>query len=139
MNVVASFDERVVFNTELSPYTHKGTQHLEYLRNLALKTIHKVQSGTLQIYTDGNMGVGAVSGGGIFIKKWNGIRICNRNPNYYSVFWAELLAIAEALKCCFTESINTDIWVFSDSHRSIQHLSEWRRHGDRTTASITQL
>ncbi|GFW46212.1 uncharacterized protein TNCV_2813091 [Trichonephila clavipes] len=84
------------------------------------------------------MGVGAVSGSEIFIRKGNGIRICKRNPDFYSVFWAELLAIEEALKFCFTESANTDIWMLSDSQSSIQHLSELWRHGDRTT-SIVQL
>ncbi|GFX04075.1 uncharacterized protein TNCV_3972241 [Trichonephila clavipes] len=54
-------------------------------------------------------------------------------------FWAELLAIEEALKFCFIESVNTDIWIFSDSHSSLQHLYEWWKHGDRTTASIIQL
>ncbi|GFV78615.1 uncharacterized protein TNCV_1889211 [Trichonephila clavipes] len=88
------------------------------------------------IYTGGSVGVGAVSDSGIFIIKENGIRICKRNPDYCSVFRAEFLAIEEALKSCFTESGNTDIWIFSDNRSSIQHLSEWWRHGDRTTTSI---
>ncbi|GFW57646.1 uncharacterized protein TNCV_2925651 [Trichonephila clavipes] len=60
------------------------------------------------------MSVGAISGSGIFIKKRNGIRICKRNPDYYSVFRAEILAIEEVLKLCFIQSVNTDIWIFSD-------------------------
>ncbi|PRD26167.1 UNVERIFIED_CONTAM: hypothetical protein NCL1_38871 [Trichonephila clavipes] len=53
-------------------------------------------------------------------------------------FRTELLAI-EALKFCFTESVNTDIWKLSDSQSSIQPLAEWWRHGDRTTTSIVQI
>ncbi|GFW49211.1 RNase H domain-containing protein [Trichonephila clavipes] len=67
------------------------------------------------------------------------VLICKRNSDYCSIFQAELLAIEEALKFCFTESVNTDIWIFSDNRNSIQHLSEWWRHGDRTTKSIVQL
>ncbi|GFV14020.1 RNase H domain-containing protein [Trichonephila clavipes] len=69
------------------------------------------------------MGVGTVSGSGIFIKKGDGIRICKKIPDYCLVCWAELLAI-EVLKFCFTESVNTDIRIFNDSRSSIQHLSE---------------
>ncbi|GFS77450.1 hypothetical protein TNCV_4491311 [Trichonephila clavipes] len=36
-------------------------------------------------------------------KKGNSIRIFKRNPDYCSVLPAELLAIEEALKFCFTE------------------------------------
>ncbi|GFY11590.1 uncharacterized protein TNCV_4230591 [Trichonephila clavipes] len=89
------------------------------------------------LYNDGSLGEGAVLGSGIFIKEGNGIRICKRNLNYCSVFWPELLAI-EVLKFCIIESVNTDIWILSDSRSSIQHLFEWWRHGDRTT-SILQL
>ncbi|GFT66091.1 RNase H domain-containing protein [Trichonephila clavipes] len=85
------------------------------------------------------MGVGAVSGSGIFIKKGYGIRICKKNPDFCSVFRAELLAIEEALKFCFAESVNTDIWIFSDSRNSIQRLSKWWRHGDRMTTSTVHL
>ncbi|GFU91604.1 uncharacterized protein TNCV_2543681 [Trichonephila clavipes] len=88
-----------------------------------------------EIYTDGSMGVGDVSGSGILIKKRNGIK---RNPDYCSGVRAELLAIEEALKFCFTESVNTDIWMLSDSRSSNQYLSKWWKHGDRTTTSIVQ-
>ncbi|PRD32888.1 UNVERIFIED_CONTAM: hypothetical protein NCL1_19113 [Trichonephila clavipes] len=85
------------------------------------------------------MGVVVVSGSGIFNKKGNGVRICKTNLDYCSVFRAEFLAVEEALKFCFTESVNTDIWAFSDSRSSFRHLSERWRHGDRTTTSIIQL
>ncbi|GFX62259.1 uncharacterized protein TNCV_3306331 [Trichonephila clavipes] len=65
------------------------------------------------------MGVGAVSGRGIFFKKGNGIMICKRNPDYCSVFRVELLAIEEALKFCFNESVNTDIWIWVPSHVNV--------------------
>ncbi|GFV72075.1 uncharacterized protein TNCV_2460081 [Trichonephila clavipes] len=61
------------------------------------------------------------------------------NPDYYSVFWVELLAIEEALKFYFTESVSTDIWILSDSRSSIQHLSKMWRHGDRTTRVVQLL
>ncbi|GFX50646.1 RNase H domain-containing protein [Trichonephila clavipes] len=112
----------------------------EYLRQLVLETTHKTPCDVLlHIYIDGSMGVVTVSGSGIFNKKGNGVRICKTNLDYCSVFRAEFLAVEEALKFCFTESVNTDIWAFSDSRSSIRHLSEWRRHGDRTTTSIIQL
>ncbi|GFX67474.1 uncharacterized protein TNCV_3463631 [Trichonephila clavipes] len=114
----------------------RSTQHPKYLRQLALETIHKVTCEALHIYTDGRMGAGAVSGSGIFIKKRNNFRICKRNSDYCSVFRAEFLAIEETLKFCFTGSVTIDIWIFSDSRSFIQQLSEWWRHGDRTTASI---
>ncbi|GFW96906.1 uncharacterized protein TNCV_2160411 [Trichonephila clavipes] len=62
-------------------------------------------------------------------KTKNGIRICTKNPDYYSVFWAELLAIEEVLNFCITESVNIDIWIMSGNRSSIQHLPEWGRHG----------
>ncbi|GFV16678.1 hypothetical protein TNCV_4418651 [Trichonephila clavipes] len=46
-----------------------------YLRQFALDTIQKVPCDALQIYADGSMGVGAVSGSENFILKGNGIRI----------------------------------------------------------------
>ncbi|GFV77275.1 hypothetical protein TNCV_445051 [Trichonephila clavipes] len=72
-DVAASFYERVFFNTELSSYNHKDTQHPEYLKQLALETIHKAPCDALQIYTDGSMRVGVVSGSGIFITKKGGM------------------------------------------------------------------
>ncbi|GFY06235.1 uncharacterized protein TNCV_2680291 [Trichonephila clavipes] len=113
------------FKTELSSDTNKGTQHPAYLRQLALETIYKIPCEELQTYTDAIVGVGAVSGSEIFIKKGNSVKICKRNPDYCTIFRAELLAIAETLKMCFTESVNTDVWVLSDSQSSIQHLSQW--------------
>ncbi|GFV69946.1 uncharacterized protein TNCV_1983131 [Trichonephila clavipes] len=105
-----------VLKSELFSYTNKSTQHPEYLRQLALETIQKISCDVLQIYTDGsNMGVGIVTSSRIFIKKGNCIRICKRNPDYCSVFREELLANEEALKFCFTESVNIDIWILSDS------------------------
>ncbi|PRD24950.1 UNVERIFIED_CONTAM: hypothetical protein NCL1_42329 [Trichonephila clavipes] len=101
-----------------------------------IRTIHKVPCEALHIYIDGRMGAGAVSGSGIFIKKGNDFRICKRNSDYCSVFRAEFLAIEETLKFCFTGSVTIDIWIFSDSRSFIQPLSEWWRHGDRTTTSI---
>ncbi|GFT80937.1 uncharacterized protein TNCV_1935291 [Trichonephila clavipes] len=78
----------------------------------------------------------AVSGNGIFIK--NGNRSVRAILTILRSFRTELLAI-EALKFCFTESVNTDIWKLSDSQSSIQPLAEWWRHGDRTTTSIVQI
>ncbi|PRD29948.1 UNVERIFIED_CONTAM: hypothetical protein NCL1_27868 [Trichonephila clavipes] len=49
MDVTASFYEQVFFMIELSSYTNKGTQHTEYLRQLALETIHQIPCDDLQI------------------------------------------------------------------------------------------
>ncbi|GFX89869.1 RNase H domain-containing protein [Trichonephila clavipes] len=80
-----------------------------------------------------------VLGSGTTIKMGNGIRICKRNPDICSVFRAELIAIKDAMKFCFTKSVKTGIWIWSDSRSSIQHLSEWWKRGDRTTTSMVQL
>ncbi|GFU54139.1 hypothetical protein TNCV_3618011 [Trichonephila clavipes] len=68
-DAAASFYERVFFKTELSSYTKKSTQQLEYFRHLALETIHKIPCDVLQIYIDGIMGVSAVSGIAIRVKQ----------------------------------------------------------------------
>ncbi|GFT12854.1 hypothetical protein TNCV_5095681 [Trichonephila clavipes] len=81
-DVAASFYERVFFKTELGFYTNKDTQHPEYLRQLALETIHKIPCDVLQIYTDSSMAVGAVSGSGIFIKNGNSIKIYSSNDEF---------------------------------------------------------
>ncbi|GFU85076.1 hypothetical protein TNCV_1553391 [Trichonephila clavipes] len=80
-------------NIELSSYSHKDTQHPEYLRQLALETIHKDPCGaglrgSIQIHTDGSMGISADSGSGSFLKKGNDIRICKRNPDYTAQFFS---------------------------------------------------
>ncbi|GFY33341.1 uncharacterized protein TNCV_1897931 [Trichonephila clavipes] len=119
MNVAASFYERIFFKTEYLRLFKKCTQLPQYVRRIALEAIHKISCDVLQSNTDDRMGVGAVSSSGIFIKKGHGIKICQRNPDYCLVFREELLAIEEALKFCFTESIKTDIWILSDSRSSI--------------------
>lgn len=133
------FHERVFFKTQLCSYANKSTQHPEYLRQLALETIHKIPCDALQIYTDGSKGDGDISGSGVFVKGRNDIKICVRNPNFCSVFRSELIAIEEALKFCTSENVRSDIWILSDSSSAIQHLSEWWRHGDETTRNIVHL
>ncbi|XP_071041216.1 ribonuclease H-like [Parasteatoda tepidariorum] len=139
MDVATSFHERVIFRTDLCSHTNEGLQHPEYLRQFALETIHKIPNHALQIYTDGSMGAGAISGSGIFIFKGTGIKICIKNPDFCSVFRSELIAIEEAVKFCIADNVNLDVWILSDSRSSIQHLSEWWRYGDRTTVNIVKL
>ncbi|KFM72299.1 hypothetical protein X975_15147, partial [Stegodyphus mimosarum] len=73
------------------------------------------------------------------MKLGNGNRICRRNPDYSSVFCTKLIAVEKALSFFVNEGVNSDIWILSNSLiHSIQHLSEWCKHGDSTAVNIVQ-
>ena len=74
----------------------------------------------------------------VFIKHRNGIKICRKNPDYCSIFLAELIAIEETLKYYANESITTDNWILSYSRISIQRSATWWKLGDISTAHTVQ-
>ncbi|GFT25954.1 RNase H domain-containing protein [Trichonephila clavipes] len=59
------------------------------------------------------------------------VKISIRNPDHYSVFRSELIAISGALN-----SYKDSIWIRTNSRSSIQYLKNWRKIIDSTGLNI---
>ena len=66
------------FLTEFHFCTNNNTQHLVYLRVLALETINNLPWDMLQMDADGSRGDGTILGSRVFIKREHDIRICKK-------------------------------------------------------------
>ncbi|GFU56586.1 uncharacterized protein TNCV_1407251 [Trichonephila clavipes] len=86
----------VFFRSELPVHVDKQTDLLAYLKQLALERI-----GVIPINA-------------------------RRNPDGFSVFRSQLIAIDEALGSLASLPNGKEIWILSDSRSTIQHLSNWQ-------------
>ena len=107
-NNAMTFCGRVFFETKLSTYIKKNTQHLEYLSQIAMEIIHYIPEDALQIYTEGSRRYISISGGRMFSKLGYDIRNCRKKPDYSTVSRAKLIAIEEILKDCANENVNSE-------------------------------
>ncbi|GFY10886.1 RNase H domain-containing protein [Trichonephila clavipes] len=128
---------RVFFHEELLSFSSKKIQHPAHLRQLALETIHNIPPDAVHIFTDGSKFDSGKTGSGVVIKNQDAItKIKRLNPNHFSVFRSELIAINAALEHMIFIKGTRDIWIFTDSNSSIQYLSNWRNIGDRIGLNI---
>ncbi|GFT55528.1 RNase H domain-containing protein [Trichonephila clavipes] len=98
----------VFFHSELPVHVNKQEDLPAYLKQIALERI-----------------------GGIPIDA-----IQRRNPDGFSVFRNELIAIYEALGSFASLPNGKEIWILSDSRSAIQHLSNWQSVRDNVGVSI---
>ncbi|GFW20761.1 transposable element Tc1 transposase [Trichonephila clavipes] len=88
----------VEFREELLTSTPKHSSHPELLRQLALEVINGMPDQALIVYTDGSRSDTGRDGSGIFSNTpGKDVKISIRNPDHYSVFRSELIAISGAL------------------------------------------
>lgn len=128
----------VHFNAELPSHTNKNSDVPEYLRQLALEVINSVPSDATLIFTDGSKDDSNNTGSGIFIENL-AVRLSRRNPDHCSVFRCEMIAIKEGLKTILHSSDSSDVWIFTDSRSSIQHLQDWSRVCDLVGIEIIKM
>ncbi|GFV70580.1 uncharacterized protein TNCV_3841641 [Trichonephila clavipes] len=130
---------RVFFHPNLSPHVNKTSDPPEFLKQLALEVISNIPDDALLIYTNGSRNEHSRSGSGIYIKSQNySSHIKPRNSDGCSVFRSELIAIDTGLKEALSTPGLNSIWILSDSHSAIQHLSNWHKVGDNTGAAILE-
>ncbi|GFV79892.1 RNase H domain-containing protein [Trichonephila clavipes] len=133
------FSQMVSFNLtiELPVHVNKETDLPAYLKQLALEISGNIPIDAIQVYTDNSRDDNYRSGSGICIKSQDHIlRIQRRNPDGYSVFRSELIAINEALGSFASPPNGIEIWILSGSRSAIQHLSNWQSVRDNVGVSI---
>ncbi|GFU79370.1 RNase H domain-containing protein [Trichonephila clavipes] len=101
----------VEFWEELLTSTPKHSSHPELLRQLALEVINDIPDQAL-----------------IILHRWN--------PDHYSVFRSELIAISGALDHALN-SYKDSIWILTDSRSSIEYLKNWPKIRDSTGLDIS--
>ncbi|GFU79411.1 RNase H domain-containing protein [Trichonephila clavipes] len=127
----------VEFWEELLTSTPKHSSHPELLRQLALEVINDIPDQALIIYTDGSRSDTGRAGSGTFSNTpENDVKISIRNPDHYSVFRSELIAISGALDHALN-SYKDSIWILTDSRSSIQYLKNWPKIRDSTGLDIS--
>ncbi|GFW74709.1 RNase H domain-containing protein [Trichonephila clavipes] len=76
------------------------------------------------------------AGSGIFSNtSGNDVKISIRNPDHFSGFRSELIAISGALDHALN-SYKDSIWILTDSRSSIQYLKNWPKIMDSTGLDI---
>ncbi|GFU18079.1 RNase H domain-containing protein [Trichonephila clavipes] len=91
----------------------------------------------VHIFTYGSKIDSGNTGSGVVIKnKGANTKIKRRNPNHCPVLRSELIAINAALEHMISIKGTRDIWIFTNSKRSIQYLRNWRNIGDRIGPNI---
>ncbi|XP_055939664.1 uncharacterized protein LOC129969228 [Argiope bruennichi] len=129
---------RVHFHFNLPVPINKKENASEYLRQLALEVINKIPKCDIKLYTDGSK-IDNSAGSGIYIvTPQSSFSLCQRNPDFCSVFRSELLAIDEGLKKILHENNYKNLWILTDSRSSIEHLNNWTYVGDKASLSILQ-
>ncbi|GFX12513.1 RNase H domain-containing protein [Trichonephila clavipes] len=133
--------EEINFHEELQSRVVKHSEIPDLIRQMALETINCILQTSLQIYTDGSRCDGGISGSGVHILTPTGVMdIKIKNPNFCSVFRLELITIRRGLQyACETEVQYQDIWILTESHASVQHLSNWTSIGNQTSLNIRNL
>ncbi|GBM99919.1 hypothetical protein AVEN_248276-1 [Araneus ventricosus] len=127
----------VFFHTNLPVQVNKQKDHPTYLRQLALEIINNIPVDAVKVYTDGNRNDSDCTCSGIYITTHNQeLKIQRRNPEFYSVFRSDLIAIDEGLDSLSSFSCSIEIWIQTDSRSSIQHLAYWHRVKDNTGMNI---
>ncbi|XP_071037738.1 uncharacterized protein [Parasteatoda tepidariorum] len=127
----------VFFHFNLSASVNKKEFLPDLLKQLALEIIHSVPKQDANIFTDGNK-IDSHAGSGVYVETPDEIfSLCQRNPDFCSVFRSELLAINRGLEFVLQNDLcYKDLWIFSDSHSSLQHLNNRTQIGDKTSISI---
>ncbi|GFY26780.1 putative RNA-directed DNA polymerase from transposon BS [Trichonephila clavipes] len=135
----------IYFHDQFLTSVTKSSELTRVLRalvnQLALETINGIPQSSLKIYTDMSRGEKGISGSGVYIPTLSGAsKFKIKNPNYCSVFRSELIAIRRGLQCAAQlEDRFQEIWNFTDSRASIQHLANWGDIGDQTSLDILSL
>ncbi|GFX34261.1 RNase H domain-containing protein [Trichonephila clavipes] len=114
----------VEFREELLTSTPKHSSRPELLRQLALEVMNDIPDQALVIYTDGSRSDTGRAGSGIFSNiPGTDVKIRIRNPDHYSVFCSELIAISGALD----HALNS----YTDNSTALDILSKLVKLGQR--------
>ncbi|XP_055938167.1 uncharacterized protein LOC129968336 [Argiope bruennichi] len=127
---------RVYFHFDLSIQVTRKDLIPDNLKQLTLEIINVIPYNAIKIFTDGSR-LNDHAGSGIYIEKpRDKLSISFRNPDFSSVFKSELIAIEHSLEAIRNENDFGDLWIFSDSRSSLQHIHNWITVGDQTSISI---
>ncbi|GBL76747.1 hypothetical protein AVEN_53423-1 [Araneus ventricosus] len=124
--------DKVSFNDQLLTSASKHTQHPEMIRQLSLEVINNIPSQTLVLCTDGSKLDSDRTGSGVYARAEDGLvfRCRFRNPENFSVFRSELLAIRKALDFALRFE-TSDTYILTDSKSSIQYLKNWPKISEK--------
>ncbi|GFU94947.1 RNase H domain-containing protein [Trichonephila clavipes] len=103
---------------------------------MTFEVINDIPHQTLIIYTDASRSDTGRTGSGIFSNTpGNDVKISIRNPDHFSVFRSELIAV----RCALDHALNSykdNNWILTDSRSFVQYLKNWAKIMDSTGLDI---